>query len=1550
MITLSETGLTSSEYAVLSSQLEAAKYRVTAHLWSPDFGNAAFHTDSNVTNAAGIDFDAVALNGHLVRVTHPGLVECYDGTTWTHTVIPNQPSDLLPPLSLWAESGVVYLYQMGRSHIYVTTSSDYGQTWSAWQSCLNMANINTDEWRNSLTLCAIGVGRVLWSEIDPATRTHTIRLSLPNAFPSMTMIETGLHLSTAIRSLTGRHMPTADDADRALIILSTDVPGRTSARYIDNKVVKYIFRSGGILGFWYQDHILSDHFPIDLLDQQTNWRFRECVRLSTIGDTMFLVAATGDGSLEHPFVKYRLYSSKDGRFWTNGFVISDIAANSHSTLKLLLSGNYLYAVSRRHTFRSPATLQFGVSSISLDITDRIQSFQMTLGSVSQASLLLANEDELLTQDLYTNPKHTWALIYEWGFDTPSGAVLQQVSIHEVDTWDPEHIVNDNSYESVVKVTSRDHLAWMQDRFESEQAHYWQNQIVGSDSFTDKTGTSYGGMQHTSPLSGGFKTDQETLLLTADNDEGVAFSTFSEDSFWNGNQQIGFRLAKNNDNEYAGIVFRASDKDNLLWFGYRQADDKLHLYERRAGVDTELASTGPMGWTNLIVNNYRFLRVDFRYATITCWYSTDGISWTLALTHIQRGAERIASDAVMVETRPQERGFVGVIGKGYSSLADWEPEVPFIDVGEMFDDNGFPPDPDFGEDLIEDSYEPLGLYSLTPDGKVFFATHDANYSNWSEDDISPTYAQRSEMGYAYKLVNDIHDPKRAYLFAQNGIYENPDLTARPAVWNKVFALPASSGRTMWSDAICSPVAKGTFFWLVFEFAGVDNINYAYYTGSFHNMYVYYTNDYFASVKVSQPICTCFIGQQSLAASYYHKNNIWVSTGRTPYNSPQGGIYRSVDGGKTWKRIHGPSVTIDDTTMSGSSGPIQGIWPSVVCPRMLPGGIKNRDDKLVITAYAIMNLSTQRVRVIVWWFNNWLLDADNFYNMVTATQKVFSCTTIIDNITGNNVIWCLNAAYTNSTAYPTSCHTYISTDGSFPFPGTSSNHYVISIHNNVLMPVGWRSHPKWLALYGFYTSDPFYPRSDSIRIYPDDTDNSTYHDAPASIFAINAASVFPNPLEEQTFEAQQHDWDQYDNNYDDTFNDGWVDDAGNDLIPYPPEVCITFIRNYVNDMAGPRTVEDAFRTYGTFAGILNYQFKRTVDGATSSTSDWASVAGTITKSGASIIYTPTGAGYSGIVYTHQEVPHNYVIRAYMPQTHGRGFILNAREPDATAFSKCHYWAGFDANGYPHLMKYNHNTNTYVLLQKHPVAVPTSGNVTVSVREMAFTTDKDSLWLVVSIWVNDRLFFTFSEWIKDPPETAYYIGIGTMVNAFVEAKNLVVPQLTELVEWNSLDPEETPMAGLSRAMEGRYTRFFVRYDGRLYAWYPTAATPVYSYTDSELEQYAPSFDRRQLVTHARMLGAYKEAEFIRTDLGPHRFKSFNNPYLMSERDCYREAIRSIQRQEEVYHTVEFTAPYRPLLEMGDVVTVKGENFIINDINLNLTPTEGTASIKARAYIYGA
>lgn len=83
---------------------------------------------------------------------------------------------------------------------------------------------------------------------------------------------------------------------------------------------------------------------------------------------------------------------------------------------------------------------------------------------------------------------------------------------------------------------------MKDKVQSEQSRFQSAQIVGSDNYEDRTGTSYGGLQHTSPIMGAFKTQDNTLLLTANNEEGISFSTF-DTAMWNGMTSGGYPVSQ-----------------------------------------------------------------------------------------------------------------------------------------------------------------------------------------------------------------------------------------------------------------------------------------------------------------------------------------------------------------------------------------------------------------------------------------------------------------------------------------------------------------------------------------------------------------------------------------------------------------------------------------------------------------------------------------------------------------------------------------------------------------------------------------------------------------------------------------------------------------------------------------------------------------------------------------------------------------------------------------------------------------------------------------------
>jgi hypothetical protein len=152
-----------------------------------------------------------------------------------------------------------------------------------------------------------------------------------------------------------------------------------------------------------------------------------------------------------------------------------------------------------------------------------------------------------------------------------------------------------------------------------------------------------------------------LQLKSSNAEGVAASTYLYDT-WNGAISSHTNLSLADNDEYTGVFFRAQDKDNLSYWRYEQADDKIHFGVRVEGEDTDLWVSAAKSWD--LVTDTRCFRVEFRYSRIRL-YSGDnqgavfGVLWDLEQSLLVDGGDAL------------ENGFVGTIGKGYSAQDDWE---------------------------------------------------------------------------------------------------------------------------------------------------------------------------------------------------------------------------------------------------------------------------------------------------------------------------------------------------------------------------------------------------------------------------------------------------------------------------------------------------------------------------------------------------------------------------------------------------------------------------------------------------------------------------------------------------------------------------------------------------------------------------------------------------------------------------------------------------------------------------------------------------------------
>lgn len=288
--------------------------------------------------------------------------------------------------------------------------------------------------------------------------------------------------------------------------------------------------------------------------------------------------------------------------------------------------------------------------------------------------------------------------------------------------------------------------------------------------------------------------------------------------------------------------------------------------------------------------------------------------------------------------------------------------------------------------------------------------------------------------------------------------------------------------------------------------------------------------------------------------------------------------------------------------------------------------------------------------------------------------------------------------------------------------------------------------------------------------------------------------------------------------------------------------------------------------------------------------------------------------------------------------------------------YYFVGFQ-NSIPVIKRWNVEQSYYEDILRYDdnyqLYHPTMGHVEVAFRELRFGDSGSDFFRSVSMWINGTNICQASEQYSVPISGALNFGFSVYSGETVRFNNVRIPQLTAFTDWISLDPGEAPTGGLSRAIEGYYLKYFVRYDGSLRAWRPRQTNSAYDFTLDVMENRTVAQDTRELKSHVRQLGAYTQAEYVRPDLIKtigHRFAEINNPYLMTEQECVDQAELSIRRLEEKTITESFATTFRPLLEVEDHVTTPGGDRIITSRSVSVTPVQAEESVSLRRYTLGS
>ena len=663
-ISLSESGLSSADYAAIQASTGDLAIQVKVQRYGPRWSS---HSGDDRT---GNNFDAIIAGTYLVRAyvapdgaapTIERLADETGGTqTWTALSVAAGVSDIDDdvPVSLINDGLTVRLFYYNGTAIHYTECADISSgtfgapsvvaavgnvTGLAATSTTFLHYITTDSQDNRLLSYAAFVGT--WSTTDSDVYWP---------FP--------IHGFDAV-----------DMGDEDLIVIATDLPPLIGSRAVGGEVTVEVNRVQGLVTFRMANDRWSDYETIDVIDLTGDiaMNARGRARLSYVNNILFASYLRRGGGGSYPYNHAGVSRSKDGTNWEFvEFVRSD---DPMPPFVILPRSDYLYAVGIDMTLRSPCCTWAGQTPTEYDLTSYVIGMEAHAADMRQTTVQVSNPADVLSGTLAKSDERM-QIVYDLGYTIDGSPVRMTVSTEDLTSRSEAKRLPHQGF----SLETLDRLARI-NRIRSDFAAEWPGIQADRDNYTDPTGTGYGGLRRTAPVSGSWKAEDGELYLLSKNKRGVAMSTIVTDAL-NGSAQRGFRLDTVSQGEYAGIAFRIMDKDNFWAIVYDLDNDYFKCIACAGGTDTDLHTSNTMSWA---VDTYYYLKIVVRYAIVTAYYSTDGITWTAVVwDDAWTGELDGVSDLLAGDDYGLWSGRFGTIGYGYSSEDappswvpdDWEPPV------------------------------------------------------------------------------------------------------------------------------------------------------------------------------------------------------------------------------------------------------------------------------------------------------------------------------------------------------------------------------------------------------------------------------------------------------------------------------------------------------------------------------------------------------------------------------------------------------------------------------------------------------------------------------------------------------------------------------------------------------------------------------------------------------------------------------------------------------------------------------------------------------------
>ena len=368
--------------------------------------------------------------------------------------------------------------------------------------------------------------------------------------------------------------------------------------------------------------------------------------------------------------------------------------------------------------------------------------------------------------------------------------------------------------------------------------------------------------------------------------------------------------------------------------------------------------------------------------------------------------------------------------------------------------------------------------------------------------------------------------------------------------------------------------------------------------------------------------------------------------------------------------------------------------------------------------------------------------------------------------------------------------------------------------------------------------------------------------------------------------------------------------------------------INDYNEPMTIASAFERVAKYSGIFDVQVSSayvtsvTSIGASSVAFDWTTT------------FMTTTSFQNGVEVTAD--------------------ILASNPFGISVLSRCttgkHYMVGRNSANRFFVMRKDGNTE--VTVNQSAGTHPAAGTVRIAARLMQFDGNEtdENTWASISIWWNGDLLLTAHDQLqwsyKDSNDML--VGYARYRNTPAHFQNLTITQLHPFINTIVIDPGESSMQGLQRAISGYDVTYWIRPTGQLKVVRPSPRATVMVIPDSRIVSGRSwAFDFR-VPQALRLTGGYSEINSQKIHPLDY-YTIINNTFFTQQSEIEIERYVIFNEMTSSRDRITFSMPANVLLEVNDKINVNNNDWLIESIDYEFRSTSIIQTITARLYTYG-